>query len=469
MKLHCTRRCSLSLISLSCGFAGWWLRDCADEKIPLGANPPAAVTRSAGEDASATPPGGPGATVAARAGAREPVIPNGESGGIQRMRTTDPADMLAMLEAIGAMTRMTDAEARQAWRDLAGQTPSPGFGNSLGVLYLWARMTRMGESVDVPPGWGAEQYEQAIETEKVRGNLASLRTRMEAGDGLSEAERRIVLTDTARQDPLKAVELWSRATLPADFMNDAKWLTGVLERADQRDAIMARLREWQAGGNLAGAVSMLANRWIAKDPAAVEKWLQEPAQADIRDALMVEVANARALTEPAEAWEWSKDLQGSERLQALRTGAMQLAERDPESGIELIAALDEPAERETAVKNFANILAARDFDRWQEWRDSLPAAEQDMANESAFALWVNMDAAKAAGWLSSQPEGAGRDGMVGLLVNYYAGRDPETCSEWIRTIADADRRREAAGAALSNVGPYDLEKIRVILAAATDG
>ena len=33
---------------------------------------------------------------------------------------------------------------------------------------------------------------------------------------------------------------------------------------------------------------------------------------------------------------------------------------------------------------------------------------------------------------------------------------------------DADRRREAAGAALSNVGPYDLEKIRVILAA-TDG
>ncbi len=467
MKLQFARRIFLPLFGLSCGLTGWWLRDRAGESL-AGGNPPAAVSRTAAAEASGASSGACGSTVAPRAEARESVTRSEGSGGIQRMRSTDPADMLAMLEAIGAMTRMTDAEARQAWFDLAGQTPTPGFGNSLGVLYLWARMTRMGERVEVPPGWGAEQYEQAIETEKVRGNFAALRTRMEAGDGLTEAERRIVLTDMARQDPLKAVELWSRATLPADFMNDAKWLTGVLERAGQRDAIMARLREWQTGGNLAGAVSMLANRWIAKDPAAVEKWLLEPAQADIRDALMMEVANARALTEPAEAWAWSENLEGGERLQALRTGAMQLAARDPETGIELIAALDEPAERETAVKNFANILAARDFDRWQAWRDSLPAAEQDMANESAFALWVNVDVDKAAGWLGAQPEGADRDALVGQLVNYYAGRDPETCSDWLRTIADADRRREAAGAALSNVGPYDLEKIRVILAA-TDG
>lgn len=458
---------SLPLIGLSCGLAGWWLRDCTGD-ITADKNPPATVLQPAAETVSNTSSAALNSTVGPRIDAREFAIRTEGIGGIQRMRTTDPADMLAMLEAIGAMTRMTDAEARQAWLDLTGQTPTPGFGNSLGVLYLWARMTRMGESVDVPPGWGAEQYEQAIETEKVRGNLAGLRARMEAGDGLTEAERRIVLTDTVRQDPLKAVELWSRATLPGDFMNDAKWLTGALARADQRDAIMARLREWQAGENLAGAVSMLANRWIANDPAAVEKWLQEPAQADIRDALMVEVANARALAAPAEAWEWSKDLEGGERLQALRTGAMQLAVRDPESGIKLIAALDEPAERETAVKNFANILAAQDFDRWQQWRDSLPAVEQDMANESAFALWVNADVDKAAGWLGSQPDGAGRDSMVGMLVNYYAGRDPETCSEWIRTIDNADRRREAAGAALSNVGPYDLEKIRVILAATND-
>ena len=159
---------------------------------------------------------------------------------------------------------------------------------------------------------------------------------------------------------------------------------------------------------------------------------------------MVEVANARALDEPAEAWAWSKKLEGAERLQALRTGAMQLAVRDPENGVKLIAALEDPAERETAVTNFANILAAKDFDRWQEWRDSLPPAEKDMANESAFALWVNVDADRAAEWLNTRPKGAGRDEMIGLLVNYYAGRDPETCSDWIRTISDMPPERLSA-------------------------
>ena len=373
--------------------------------------------------------------------------------------------MLAMLEAIGGMVHMSDEEARAAWLDLARRTPSPGFGNSLSVLYLWSRLTRMGEDVEVPPGWGAEQYQQAIETEKARGRMAELRKRMESGEGLSEAERRVVLTDTARTDPLKAVDLWCLSTRPEDYRNDAKWLLGTLSDAGTREGIMERIRKWQSGGNVADVVSLLANRWIANDPAAVEKWLQEPAQADVRGPLMVEVANARALAEPASAWEWSEKLTGSERLQALRTGAMQLAVRDADQGIKLIDALEDPAERETAVKNFANILASRDFDKWQAWRDSLPAAEQAMANESAFTLWVNMDVEQAAGWLGSRPQGEERDGMVGQLVNYYAERDPETCSDWIRTISDKARRKEAAGAALSNVGPYDIEKIRIILAA----
>ena len=394
--------------------------------------------------------------------------PTGLPMGVDRMQTTDPSDMLAMLEAIGAMTRMTDAEAKQAWLELSERTPTPGFGNSLSVLYLWSRLSSMGESVEILPGWGAEQYQQAIDTEKARGNLAGLRKRMESGEGLSEAERRVVLTDTVREDPLKAVELWCLSTRPEDYRNDAKWLLGALGNPDSRAAIMERIRKWQGAGDLAGAVSMLANQWISKDPDAVERWLQEPAQADVKGVLMAEVANAKALAEPAKAWEWSEHMEGEERQRALRTGAMQLAVRDPDEGIKLIAKLEEPADRETAVKNFANILAAQDFDKWLAWRDSLPQEEQSMANESAFALWVNMNVDQAVGWLGTQPDGAGRDSMVGLLVNYYAGKDPEACSEWIRTISDADRRKDAAGAALSNVGPYDFEKIRIILAAVGD-
>src|SRR5215207_2685182 len=117
---------------------------------------------------------------------------------------------------------------------------------------------------------------------------------------------------------------------------------------------------------------------------------------------MNEVVNARSLSDPAKAWEWSRDLPDKERLQAVGTSAMQLAVRDPANGIKLIASLENPGEREAAIKNFANILAARDFDQWQQWRDSLPATEQAVANESAFSLWVNMDVDKATEWLNTR-------------------------------------------------------------------
>lgn len=450
----------LPLLGLLCGALGWLLRDATTSHSAGSASHDTMIASERGDSAEKS-----SLSRSASVSAARPAHVGKMPDGISRMQSTDPSDMLAMLEAIGAMTRMSDEEAKTAWLELAKQTPVPGFGNSLGVLYLWSRMTRMGESVDVPQGWGAEQYQAAIETEQVRGMLPQLLKRMEAGEGLSEAERRVVLTDTMRKNPLKAVELWCLSTRPEDYRNDAKWLGDALSDPGARDAIMARVREWQAKGDLAGAVSMLANRWISKDPAAVERWLQEPAQADLRSGLMAEVANARALAEPAEAWKWSATLEGNERLQALRTGAMQLAVRDPDNGIRLIAGLEDPVERETAVKNFANILASRDYDKWQAWRDSLAPGEQAMANESSFALWVNMDVDQAAGWLAKQAKGTSRDEMVGMLVNYYAGRDPETCSEWIRSISDADRRKDAAGAALSNVGPYDFDKIRVILAA----
>ena len=469
MKASFPRALTLPLTGLLCAALGWWLRDpggssISDEERASKKELHVAGAR-AGQDA-------PDRETARQRPAGSRSHENAGDGqneahpGLARMMTTDPADMLAMMEAIGALTRMNDAEAKYAWDELSQRTPSMGFGNSLSVLYLWARMTRMGESVEIPGGWGAEQYQQAIETEKARANLTKLEQRLESGEQLVEAEKRALLTEMMRKDPLKAVDLWCLSTKPDDYRSDAKWMGELLTNPDTRVGIMARIRAWQSGGDVAGVVSNLARNWIASDPAAVERWLQEPEQADVRDLLMNEVVNARSLADPAKAWEWSRDLPEGKRLQALSTSAMQFATRDPAKGIEMIAGLEKPAEREAAIKNFANIFAARDFDRWQQWRDGLPAAEQEIANESAFSLWVNMDVDKATEWLDTRPSGETRDRLVAAMVNYHAQKDAETCAEWIRTISDASRRREAAGAALSNVGPYELEQIRLILDAA---
>jgi hypothetical protein len=466
MKAIPTRILIPALAGLLCAACGWWLRGAAgaggEAADAPTTPPPRSAALRADEDGSLHAAGRqrPAGDVS---GKEAPGGGKGAHPGLERMFTTDPADMLAMMEAIGALTRMSDGEAKEAWTVLSQRTPSMGFGNSLSVLYLWARMTRMGEDVEIPAGWGAEQYQQAIETEKARRDLAKLEKRLESGEQLVEAEKRALLSDVMRKDPLKGVELWCLSTKPGDYRSDAKWMGDILTDPATRAGIMARIRAWQAGGDVAGVVSNLARNWIARDPAAVERWLQEPEQADVRDLLMNEVVNARSLADPAQAWEWSRDLPEEERLQALGISAMQLAVRDPENGMKLIAGLQDPGEREAAIKNFANILAARDFEQWQEWRDSLPAAEQDVANESAFALWVNMDVDKATEWLNTRSTGETRDRLIAAMVNYHAPKDAETCAEWIRTISDDSRRREAAGAALSSVGPYDLEQIRIIL------
>jgi hypothetical protein len=381
------------------------------------------------------------------------------------MTTTDPADMLSMLEAIGGLTQMTDAEIHAAWDDYANRTPVSTFGNSLGVLYLWARMSRMGEEVEVPAGWGAEQYVQAIETEKSRRELPALTQRMEGGEGLSEAERRAVMTRLAKEDPAKAVDLWCRTTRPEDYVNDSKWLSGALTAPGSRETIMARLREWQKGKDLPGVVSFLAKDWISKDPAGAERWLMEPSQADVRSAMMREVSVSRALADPVSAWKWSEGVEGEARMEALRMAAGQLAIRDADQGIKFIAELAEPAERDIALKNFASTLAAQEYEKWETWRDGLPEVEQAVVNESAFPLWVNKDVAAATDWLNTRPAGEARDAMISTLVTHYAGKENATCVQWIRTISDVSRRRDAVGAALSNVGPHDLEQIQAILAA----
>ena len=128
-------RFSLPLAGLLCGLAGWSLRGFAGNGAPAPqsvAAAPAADSEARTAFPSSRPDRG---SLAARIA---------ESRGIEAMRSTDPSDMLAMLEAIGAMTRMSDGEARQAWHELSGQTPYPGFGNSLGVVYLLSRITRMG-------------------------------------------------------------------------------------------------------------------------------------------------------------------------------------------------------------------------------------------------------------------------------------------------------------------------------------
>ncbi len=387
---------------------------------------------------------------------------------LEHMLAADSTDMVDLMESIGVMTRMTDAEVKAAWASLAGRTPSDTMGGSAAVLYLWSRMTRLDAGVAMPRGWGAENFVATIDLVKVRRDLPGLLARLNAGENLSEAERRAVFTDLVQTDPLGAAILWVKNTKPWDYRGDARWFGEALANPETRDALMAELRAWQKDGDLGGATLALAWNWIARDPAAVEQWLKQPEQADVRATVMQQVANARVLSNPLDAWTWSEGLPADERIRALGMSAGQLANQNPEAGARLVAGLQNPAERQEAIRQYGKTLAANNLEQWKTWRDTLPEAERVFANESGFDLWVYHEPEQALQWLNTQPEGRTKDQMITTLVDVYAARDPRVAADWIQSIPDPARRKEAAVTALTTIGPGNLDSVRTILDAAKD-
>ena len=387
---------------------------------------------------------------------------------LERALRADSTDMVNLVEALGALTNLDDAGVKLAWESLGRRTPADTMGGSAGVIYLWSRLVALGGAVEIPPGWGAEHFAATIELAKVRQGAPRLLARLAAGENLSEAERRAVFTDTMRTDPLGAVRLWVASTKPWDYRGDARWLGDALSSPDTRDAVMTELRRWQKGGDLGGATLALAWDWIARDPVAVERWLQLPEQADVRGTVMQQVANVRVLANPAEAWTWSEALPSGERVRILGMGAGQLANQDPEAGARLVAGLRDPAERQEAVRQYGKVLAANNLEQWKTWRDTLPETERAFANESGFDLWVYHEPEQALQWLNTQPEGATKDRMIATVVNVYASRDPKVAADWIESIPDPARRKEAAITALASIGPSNLDSMRTILDAAKD-
>ena len=442
-------------IAVACVALGWYLRGPSPGEKDSGAS--ASVPQS-------TAPNAPGQPAPAELAATTKT-PDAKRI-IDRAIAADTTNMVDLVEALGDLTRLSDDQVKTSWADLARRRPTPSIGGSAAVIYLWSRMSEGGREVAILPGWGADNFVSTISIEKARGMVPELRRKLESGQSLDDAGRHAVYAAALREDPYGAVMLWMRHTKPWDFQADGRLFGNTLSDPKTRDAIVAEARKWQTDKDLMGAlVSTLAKDWIATDPAAVEQWLNQPAQADVRKNVMEQVVNVRALANPADAWQWSATLPTAERHQALGMSAGQLANTQPEAGARLIAGLQDPADREVAVREYGRVLAANNLEQWKKWRDGLPEHERAATNTSAFQLWVFNEPDKAVGWLNTQPASSAKDTMVETLVGVYAVRDPKVAAQWIQSIPDLQRRKEAATSALAAIGPDELDAVRTILTA----
>jgi hypothetical protein len=150
---------------------GWWLHGPPSQPAPSPALRFPVAAR-------------PASTPVARETA--PLTPGQVTAVMNRAFTVDSDDMVLLVEELGALTRLSDAEIRTAWAQLAGRKPTGTFGGSLTALYLWSRMARLGEEVELPAGWGVEEFAVALDAEIARRNTGEILRRLETGEAVSE-------------------------------------------------------------------------------------------------------------------------------------------------------------------------------------------------------------------------------------------------------------------------------------------
>src|SRR5688572_30335405 len=100
MKTSFRRALTLFLTGLLSASLGWWLRGSHESETPAGQAPAREPVQASGQQVTPDVP--------ARAGDRQGTtgtvagVRSGTHPGLERMLSTDPADMLGMMEAIGS-------------------------------------------------------------------------------------------------------------------------------------------------------------------------------------------------------------------------------------------------------------------------------------------------------------------------------------------------------------------------------
>lgn len=205
------------------------------------------------------------------------------------------------------------------------------------------------------------------------------------------------------------------------------------------------------------ALSQAINTWAQSDPVLAAQEIGKISNADTRAEVTRSVAGSLSNRSLAEAEQWASTLTGSDRSAAMGAIVGQAANQAPDRVQALYSEFAgglspeeaSRSENQGIAKSVATQLAQTDAAKAASWAQTLPeGGARDEAVSGVVATWASYDAVGASQWLQQLPEGKGRDLATGNLVNTIARDDPESAWAWANSISDAARRRDAAAAAL---------------------
>lgn len=219
--------------------------------------------------------------------------------------------------------------------------------------------------------------------------------------------------------------------------------------------------EWAQGlgteAQRKAALTSAIGIWAQTDPEKAGQEIAKISNPDTRAEITRSVADSLIGRSLSEAEKWASGLTGSDRTAALSKVVEQAASQDPDRVQSLYARFASgmtaedaaKSENQAVARNVAAQLAQTDAAKAAAWALTLPeGGARDEASAGVVAAWAGYDAVAASQWVQNLPEGKSRDLATGNLVGTIARDDPESAWTWALSIGDDSRRREAAATAL---------------------
>ncbi len=376
------------------------------------------------------------------------------------------SDSVALISASGELHALDTSGVRQAWQILENRAHTGTHQEKALALYLWSRLARLDPSLQFPERWSRDMDPDALVAARVRLSMERYRERLLAGESIDPSERKAFFKELAAQDAAAGLDFWLRVSNHLEHIGELSTFGALLRDPATREATLARIRSAASSPrDAAELITALAGSWIVADLHASAAWISTLADPDLKKRLESVLLDSGASALPATTFEITESMPVDQRTGARATGIGQLAYEDPATGMLLLDTVKDPSERRELIRVFGNTLAMHDTEAWLAWRETLPDAEQNHANSTAFTSWAVLQPTQAAAWLQAQPADQTRDQLAAELVRITAVNNTDTAISWINQISNPRDRLMAISMALGNLTPGDTRRMETILRA----
>jgi hypothetical protein len=295
------------------------------------------------------------------------------------------------------------------------------------VLLAWVRVDREGALA-----WQSDQPEGRMKQETLATLLPAL----------------------VESDPEMALRMAKEA--PANLR--ARVIPAVLMALAQQDPVLAAA-ETERMGRSAGSHLFVevAGAWAEKDPEAAQAWARSVKSPEARRLALAQVYGVLARRDPGEAQKrLSEEPDALVRQQGRTAILREVATRNPAELPKHLAAIENPAEMQAAMRAVGLILGAGDREVALKFAKDMPAGEARAQLMSSVAHeWSQTDAAGALAWASSLPAGGEKNRVLQTLVNQWASQDFEAANRYLQELPPGQTRKELTSSLAMQLASQD--------------